>query len=259
MRIFDSHLHIIDPRFPLVGSQGYRPDPFTCADYGAWAAKLGIVGGAVVSGSFQGFDQSYLLAALETLGPTFVGVTQLPASVSEAEIRRLDRAGVRAVRFNLKRGGSAGVADLKPLAARVHALAGWHVELYVDGRDLPALFETLVALPAVVIDHLGLAEAGLPSLLRLIERGASVKASGFGRLDFAPGPVLRQVAAINPEALLFGTDLPSTRAPRPFQEADLALLRETLAPPLAARALHDNAVAWYRPRRVAAGPAERSG
>jgi predicted TIM-barrel fold metal-dependent hydrolase len=90
MRIFDSHLHIIDPRFPLVGSQGYRPDPFTCADYRAWAAKLGIVGGAVVSGSFQGFDQSYLLAALETLGPTFVGVTQLPASVSEAEIRRLE-------------------------------------------------------------------------------------------------------------------------------------------------------------------------
>jgi predicted TIM-barrel fold metal-dependent hydrolase len=248
MRIFDSHLHIIDPRFPLVPSQGYLPDPFTCADYRAWGAKLGIVGGAVVSGSFQAFDQTYLLAALESLGPTFVGVTQLPASVSEAEILRLDQAGVRAVRFNLKRGGSAGLADLKPLAERVHALAGWHVEVYLDGRDLPALFEALGALPAVVIDHLGLAQAGLPTLLRLVERGARVKASGFGRLDFAPGPILRQVAEINPAALLFGTDLPSTRAPRPFQEADLALVRETLEPALAARALHDNAVAWYRPR-----------
>ena len=36
------------------------------------------MGGAVVSGSFQGFDQSYLLDALDQLGPSFVGVTQLP-------------------------------------------------------------------------------------------------------------------------------------------------------------------------------------
>ena len=259
MPIFDSHLHIIDPRFPLVASQGYRPAPFTCADYRAWAAKLGIGGGAVVSGSFQACDQTYLLAALETLGPTFVGVTQLPASTPDAEILALDRAGVRAVRFNLKRGGSAGVAALKPLAERVHALAGWHVEVYLDGRDLPDLFAVLVSLPAVVIDHLGLAQAGLPTLLRLVERGAYVKASGFGRLDFAPGPILRQVAAINPAALLFGTDLPCTRAPRPFQEQDLHLIRETLEPALAAKALHDNAVALYRPRQVTAGAAERPG
>lgn len=259
MRVFDSHLHIIDRRFPLVASQGYLPDEFTCADYRARAGELGIVGGAVVSGSFQAFDQTYLLAALETLGPTFVGVTQLPASTSDAEMRRLDRAGVRAVRFNLKRGGSAGVADLRPLGERVYGIAGWHVEVYVDGRDLPDLFEVLVSLPAVVIDHLGLSRAGLATLLRLVERGARVKASGFGRLDFDPGPALRQVAQVNPDALLFGTDLPSTRAPRPFEKQDLRLIAECLEPDLAAKALYDNAVALYRPQRVPAGAAERSG
>jgi predicted TIM-barrel fold metal-dependent hydrolase len=259
MRVFDSHLHIIDRRFPLVANQGYLPDEFTCADYQARADQLGIVGGAVVSGSFQAFDQTYLLAALETLGPTFVGVTQLPASASESEIRALDRAGVRAVRFNLKQGGSAGLTDLRPFAQRVYAIARWHVELYVDGRDLADLFEMLVALPAVVIDHLGLSGAGLPILLRLVERGAHVKASGFGRLDFEPGPILRQVARVNPDALLFGTDLPSTRAPRPFQEQDLHLILETLEPALAAKAFYDNAVALYRPQRVAAAAAKRSG
>jgi hypothetical protein len=43
-----------------------------------------------------------------------------------------------------------------------------------------------------------------------------------------------------------GTDLPGTRAPRPFTDADLDLLTETLGEDLAAAALHDNARAFYR-------------
>ena len=106
IKSFDSHFHIIDNRFPLVANQGYLPDNFTCTDYLERARKLKIAGGAIVSGSFQAFDQTYLVAALEELGPTFVGVTQLPASVPDKEIMRLNAAGVRGVRFNLRRGGS---------------------------------------------------------------------------------------------------------------------------------------------------------
>jgi predicted TIM-barrel fold metal-dependent hydrolase len=247
IRVFDAHLHIIDPRFPLVANQGYLPEPFTVADYRRRTAALPIAGGAVVSGSFQAFDQSYLLDALARLGPGFVGVTQLPASASDELILELDRAGVRAVRFNLRRGGSAGLDDLETLARRVHALAGWHVELYLDGRDLPALERRLLALPRLSIDHLGLHRDGLPSLLRLVERGAKVKASGFGRVDLDPRTTLRAIADVDPRALLFGTDLPSTRARRPFSHTDLALVLDALGPELAARALHDNALAWYRP------------
>jgi len=47
-------------------------------------------------------------------------------------------------------------------------------------------------------------------------------------------------------ALMFGTDLPSTRAPRPFSAADIDLLGETLGHHEAAKVLHDNAVALYR-------------
>jgi predicted TIM-barrel fold metal-dependent hydrolase len=264
VRVFDSHLHIIDPRFPLVPNRGYVPDAFTAADYRTRADALGaagvtVVGGAVVSGSFQASDQTYLVDALRALGPAFVGVTQIPPSTPDVELLALDRAGVRAVRFNLERGGSAGLADLDAVARRVHAVAGWHVELYVNGRDLPDLVPVLAGLPAVVVDHLGLTRAGVPTLLRLAERGARVKATGFGRLDFAPGPVLRDLARANPDALLFGTDLPSTRAPRPFRAEDVAAVRdalEPLGPDLAAKALYHNAVALYRPRalRVADRP-----
>ena len=96
--VFDAHLHIIDGRFPLVPNAGFVPPPFTCADYLARMAGYDLVGGAVVSGSFQAFDQGYLADALQTLGPFFVGVTQLPREVSDEELMRLDRMGIRGVR-----------------------------------------------------------------------------------------------------------------------------------------------------------------
>ncbi|WP_372512310.1 amidohydrolase family protein, partial [Mycolicibacterium gadium] len=73
MTVFDAHFHIIDPRFPLVPNNGYLPEAFTVADYRMRVDPLDITGGAVVSGSFQAFDQSYLKDALAQLGPGFVG------------------------------------------------------------------------------------------------------------------------------------------------------------------------------------------
>lgn len=249
LSIFDSHFHIIDGRFPLAPNDGYLPDDFSCVDYLARTEALNVVGGAVVSGSFHAFEQNYLLAALHRLGPRFVGVTQLPAGTTDAEIQTLAQAGVRALRFNLRRGGSEGVEKLESMARRVYDLAGWHVELYVDSRDLPELFDTLTRLPAVSIDHLGLSGAGFPTLLKLVERGVRVKASGFGRIDFDPVQALRDVAAANPEALMFGTDLPSTRARRPFLDSDVDLVVAALGPKLAEKALYGNAAAFYRPYR----------
>jgi predicted TIM-barrel fold metal-dependent hydrolase len=211
------------------------PEPFTVDDYRAATAGLEITGGAVVSGSFQGFDQAYLIDALQRLGPGFVGVTQLPPEVSDAEILALHEAGVRGVRFNLHRGGELDDA----LAHRVHGLCGWHAEVYADGGRLAAHEARLLALPRVVIDHLGLDAAALTVLLRLVEHGARVKATGFGRVDLDVEATLR---AIDPSALLFGTDLPGTRARRAFAREDLELVAS-----IAPAAVADNARAWYRP------------
>ena len=51
--VFDAHLHVIDPRFPLTPNQGYVPEPFTVDDYRARTAAMNVIGGAVVAGSFQ--------------------------------------------------------------------------------------------------------------------------------------------------------------------------------------------------------------
>lgn len=245
--LFDAHLHIIDPRFPLRANQGYLPKQFTCHDYLERVQRWNVRGGAVVSGSFQGDDQDYLRAALKQLGPTFAGVTQLPARVTDSEIIDLDAAGVRGVRFNLRRGGMHGIQHLDTLARRVHELAGWHAELYVDAGELPGLFRTLVALPALSIEHLGLSRRGLATLLRLAERGVRVKATGFGRVDFDVPGALCDLYAAHPGALMFGTDLPSTRAPRPFAAEDISIIVDTLGADRARRVLYQNAVDFYRP------------
>jgi predicted TIM-barrel fold metal-dependent hydrolase len=244
-KVFDAHMHIIDKRFPLIINQGFLPEEFTCRDYLDRLSGYNLAGGAVVSGSFQGFDQTYLCQALQTLGPAFAGVTQLPATASDEEILKLADVGVRAVRFNIRRGGSENVMHLERMARRVYELARWHVELYVDARDLPDLVGTLRKLPAVSIDHLGLSREGFPSLLHLVEQGARVKATGFGRVDFNVREALKAIHSINPKALMFGTDLPSTRAPRPYCDQDLQLVCDTLDEAGVRRVLCENAMELY--------------
>jgi predicted TIM-barrel fold metal-dependent hydrolase len=250
-KYFDCHFHIIDKNFPVVPNQGFMPDAFTSEDYLERLKNVDLCGGAVVSGSFQAFDQSYLFHALKVLGPTFVGVTQVPQTVSDEELKQLNGAGVRAVRFNVKRGGSEDVRHLESFARRVHQLVGWHTELYVDSAELAGLFDTLLSLPAVSIDHLGLSKAGFPTLLKLAEQGVRVKATGFGRVDFDVRAALSELYAANPKALMFGTDLPSTRAPRPYQDSDYDLVLETLGDEKAANVFYKNAVEFYRPKKTA--------
>lgn len=249
--LFDAHLHIVDPAFPLQANAGFLPAPFRVVDYLARVEPLGIVAGAVVSGSFQGFDQTYLLDALERLGPQFVGVTQLPASTPDSEIHRLAAKGVKGVRFNLKRGGSEVIEHLESFARRIHELVGWHVEVYADAGDLVDLQDLLSRLPAVSIDHLGLSGDGFSTLLRLVERGVRVKASGFGRLDFPVRDALLAIHAVDPQALMFGTDLPSTRARRPFADQDIDRLTEALGASEAESVRWKNAADFYRLSREA--------
>jgi predicted TIM-barrel fold metal-dependent hydrolase len=79
-----------------------------------------------------------------------------------------------------------------------------------------------------------------------VESGAYVKATGFGRVDLDPAEAMLGILDVNPGALVFGTDLPSTRAPRPFADADLSTLRELIDPQHIENVLWRNAATLYR-------------
>jgi hypothetical protein len=100
--------------------------------------------------------------------------------------------------------------------------------------------------PQLCIDHLGMTEAGVPVLLDLVAAGCKVKATAFGRVKLDVPKTLEAIAKQNPAALVFGTDVPSTRAERPFQPSDIEPVEQVLGPELAAKAFWDNPVALYR-------------
>lgn len=101
MKMFDAHFHIIDFDFPIIENQSYTLPNYVTSDYQKETTDLNILGGEIVSGSFQGFNQDYLLKALKQMGPAFCGVTQLPFTVTDDEILNLHNNGVRALLLGL--------------------------------------------------------------------------------------------------------------------------------------------------------------
>ena len=87
-------------------------------------------------------------------------------------------------------------------------------------------------------------EKGLPVLLDLVDAGACVKATGFGRVNMNVPKMLEAVARRSPNALVFGTDLPSTRAKRPFDVRDITLIKDVLGKSLS------DLVFWNNPRNL---------
>jgi predicted TIM-barrel fold metal-dependent hydrolase len=85
-KYFDCHFHIIDKNFPVVPNQGFMPDAFTSEDYLERLKAVDLAAARWCPALFQAFDQSYLFHALKVLGPSFVGVTQVPQTVSDQRV-----------------------------------------------------------------------------------------------------------------------------------------------------------------------------
>lgn len=127
----------------------------------------------------------------------------------------------------------------------------WHVQLLLDGRDLPELADRLGRLPVdFVVDHmghmpasLGVEHTGFQTLLQLLRAGRCwVKLSGAYRISGEPQPYndavpfARALVETAPEKLVFGTDWPhpSISVPMP-RDASLLDLLPAWAPDEATR------------------------
>jgi len=245
LKIFDSHFHIINPKFPLVENNGYLPPDFTVENYQNEVKDFGIIGGAIVSGSFQKFDQEYLFDSLKTLGENYFGVANIPIEMKKRELDKLNESNIRAVRFNLKRGGSESLENMVELSNKLYNTYGWHTELYIDSINLKELKTTLEQIPKFSIDHLGLSKGGLIDLYYWAEKGVKIKATGFGRVDFNPITIMKKIYSINPNSLMFGTDLPSTRAKERFTAEHLKRLKDNFSEDEQRKILYQNANDWY--------------
>ena len=83
--------------------------------------------------------------------------------------------------------------------------------------------------------------------MRLVESGTVVKATGFGRIAVAdPDALMRRIVDVNPAALIFGSDLPSTRAAIPFQDSDIDRVADAVGAEYVHAVLASNARNFYR-------------
>jgi predicted TIM-barrel fold metal-dependent hydrolase len=261
----DCHSHVVGPpdRWPTIPDARYAPEQGPIEDYVVTLDRLGIARCVLVQPSIYGADNGCQLEAMRALGPARArGIAVVEPDVADAELRRLDAAGMRGLRFNLKSGG-LGLETLEPIARRI-APFGWHIQLFTSTEVIAHIAPRLRALPVpVVFDHMGgpetarpMAQPGFQELLKLLDGGCAwVKLSGAERLSQQDAgyddvvPFARALIAAAPERALWGLDWPPSRffKVKPEPAHWVAQLRKYVTDPaILQKILVDNPAALYR-------------
>jgi predicted TIM-barrel fold metal-dependent hydrolase len=235
----DCHHHIYDSRFPIAPQAVLKPADATVADYRKLQQRLGTARNVVVQPSTYGTDNRCMLDALAHFGPQSRGVAVVTTDVADAELKRLQAAGVRGIRFNLAQGGTTTLDMVAPLAKRVHDL-GWHIQVNMPADGILAAREVWQGVPCpVVFDHLahvtGPDDPTFAMVGDLLQRGkAWVKLSGAYMASTAGPPGYADKAKIAqgyvkeaPERLVWGSDWPHPTE-KPGHKPDDAVLLDLM-------------------------------
>ena len=230
----DAHCHVFGPgaEFPFAPERKYTPCDGGKDELFALRDHLGVSRNVIVQATCHGADNSAMVDAVQSAGGRARGIATVRPDISESELRSLDEAGVRGVRFNfLKRlVSSAPQEDLAAIARKIAPL-GWHVVIYFEGGDLEGLEGFFGSLPTpLVVDHMGRPDVTKPvdgpefsRFLRFVDRNdVWVKVSCPERLSVSGPPALdgeqhaytdavpfgRRVVQEFPDRVLWGTDWP---------------------------------------------------
>ncbi len=264
----NAHCHVFGPRdrFPYAEDAPFVPG--TDAPKEALFAlndRLGLQRCVVVQSTCHGFDNSVTEDAIAARPRDYRGIALLPIDVAEEELRRLNKAGFRGVRFNFMGhlGKRVSIEAVLTLAARMAPL-GWHLQIHGDPALLTDLGPALSRSPVpVVIDHIGRIDAGLGAgqadfvaLQRLMrDTRFWVKLSGMDRITRAGPPYAdalpfaRRLLLDHGDRVLWGNDWPHPNhaGPVPDEQALLGLAHSIAPTPAELQALLvDNPARLYR-------------
>jgi len=223
----DAHCHVFGPadRFAYAPERKYTPCDAPKEKLFELRDHLGFSRNVIVQASCHGRDNTALVDALDAAGDLARGVAVVGPDVTDEELAAMDRAGVRAVRFNfVKR-----LVDATPravfsgIAGRIARL-GWHIVVYFEAADLEELVPFLESLPtAIVVDHMGRPDVAngvdhpdFQRFIGLLERNENIwtKVSCPERLTVAGPPYAdvvpfaRSLVEHFPDRVLWGTDWP---------------------------------------------------
>lgn len=259
----DTHMHIYEPRFPILPGAAVPPVAPVSA-YRKVQRRLGTERAVVVQPNAYGKDNSCTLEAIAALGITRArGIAVIDGATPDAEIERLTRAGIRANRFHLMKPGFLGWDVIETLSARVQPF-GWHAQVQFNGHEFPDREAVLKRLPGiVVIDHVGRFHDPVPvdhpafkALQRLVDTGRFyVKLSApYESISRDGPPLYRDVGALAkalvnqaPERMLWASNWPHPGQKTVPDDADMLDLLLDWAPDAVTqrRILVDNPAALY--------------
>jgi D-galactarolactone isomerase len=236
----DCHIHIYDARYasasPVLAGG-------TVADYRLLQKRIGVSRVVIVNPRNYATDNTVTTDAIRELGINNArGVGVLRPTVTDAELKKLDDAGIRGIRFTVGDPKTAVVSIdmIEPLAKRI-ADYGWHVQLNMPCDKIVEHADMLRRLPTtIVFDHMGKppVDQGVkhPShaiILDLLDqRRAWVKISGaymntqVGPPTYADATAVAQAfVTAAPERCVWGSDWPH---PGPKVKPDDAVLFDLL-------------------------------
>lgn len=223
----DAHCHVFGPGdvFPYSPKRKYTPADAPKEQLFALRDMLGFDRNVIVQASCHGTDNRAMIDALDTAGEKARGIAVVDTDISLDELKMMDHAGVRGVRFNfLKRLVDSTPRENYVRVAEKVVKLGWHVVIYFEAPELEELAPFITSLPVVVVvDHMGRPDVDLGTdhsqwlrFLRLMDEHENiwVKVSGPERLSKL-GPPYDDVVAFGktlveryPERVLWGTDWP---------------------------------------------------
>jgi D-galactarolactone isomerase len=221
----DTHIHIYDSRFPVAPNATLRPPDAGVDEYRRLQRRLGLSRVVIVTPSTYGTDNRCTIDAVAQFGIAVArAVAVVDTSVTGEELKRLDKLGVRAIRFNLVvKGGTTTIDMLEPLSKRIHDL-GWHVQIHMAADQIAQSADLFWRLTSqILFDHRGHIPPDMgerhPAYLvirKLIDGGrAWVKLSSayqdskVGPPSYADvSPIARAFVQAAPERMLWGSDWP---------------------------------------------------
>jgi D-galactarolactone isomerase len=151
----DSHMHVYEDAYPLAATATFKPPHAPASAYRTVQRELNLARTVVIQPTGYGFDNRCTLAALAELGPQARAVVVVPPDVAPDELEALHALGARGVRYMMLPGGVLPWSALESTAATI-APHGWHIDLQLDGCELPLHEAMVMRLPCrLVIDHVG--------------------------------------------------------------------------------------------------------
>jgi D-galactarolactone isomerase len=233
----DTHMHFYDGASSAAPGTP-NPGKFTVPMYQELQRRLGMSRVVVVQPNAYRDDNTVTLNSMKPFGKNAKGVAVVKPGTAQAELERLTKAGICAVRIMTLHGGMLGFDVMDALMAQVHPF-GWHANIQLDGRELPKYEAQIKRLPGkFVIDHtgkflepVGTESVSFRSLLNLVDTGrcwvklsAPYETSKTGAPKYEDvGKLAKALVKKAPERMLWASNWPHPSV-RPKMPDDVELL-----------------------------------